>query len=229
MKHIAKILIEFVKHAMADANWRERYVDHVTPTGQRNRVKIKSLPIEEQEKYRPIKSEYEGKVLAITKKHFDAIKNCAGDISNAFNSIISQSECCDNSIMPKYISDVSDTMNVDIDMFSRKLRQEFESLRNKESSKLRIIPRSSPEFQPQIDKIKDMDEAFLSFLDYKRHNTPHINLQREIHALPQGKKPVDRVLRNNEDKLSSIFKQWETTLGSSANANVYTRLLNLQN
>jgi len=34
-------------------DWRERKVWHITPTGQRNHVKIKSLSPEEQEKYKP--------------------------------------------------------------------------------------------------------------------------------------------------------------------------------
>lgn len=34
-------------------DWRDRYVWHTTPTGMRNRVMVKSLPPEEQEKYKP--------------------------------------------------------------------------------------------------------------------------------------------------------------------------------
>lgn len=34
-------------------DWRDKYVWHTTPTGMRNRVMVKSLPPEEQEKYKP--------------------------------------------------------------------------------------------------------------------------------------------------------------------------------
>ncbi|MDO8640907.1 MAG: sigma-70 family RNA polymerase sigma factor [Nitrosarchaeum sp.] len=36
------------------ADWRDRYVFHLTPTGQRNRVLIRSLPVAEQERYKPV-------------------------------------------------------------------------------------------------------------------------------------------------------------------------------
>ena len=229
MKHISKIIIEFVKYAMASTNWRERYVEHTTPTGKRNMVKIKSLPLNEQEKYRPIKSDYEQKLLAITSNYFNNIKQNASNISNIFNNVIRETECCDDSIISKYIKDVSDVMNTEVEFFSRKLRQEFEVLRNKESVKLKTIPRSSPEFQQQINKVKQMDIAYLSFLDYKRNHLPEINLQNKITALPQGKKTVKSALVDNKDTLIEAFKQWGEAVRSNNSTNVFSRLLELKN
>jgi len=34
-------------------NWKERRVMHMTPTGQKNRIKIKYLPLKDQERYKP--------------------------------------------------------------------------------------------------------------------------------------------------------------------------------
>lgn len=50
--------MRFIEHYLEEGitkrkDWRDRYVYHTTPTGQRNRVKIRSLEPPEQEKYRP--------------------------------------------------------------------------------------------------------------------------------------------------------------------------------
>jgi RNA polymerase sigma factor (sigma-70 family) len=53
------------KKTAADTDWMEREVRHVTPTGQIRLVKVKSLPPEEMEKYRPKVPEKTGFRLTI--------------------------------------------------------------------------------------------------------------------------------------------------------------------
>lgn len=50
------------------SDWKEKVVEHTTPTGQKRKVKVKSLSPEEQEKYRPKKKKVLNKVL-------DKVKN----------------------------------------------------------------------------------------------------------------------------------------------------------
>jgi len=54
---LAKILkYDFTKIAAND-DWRDRYVTHITPGGKTTKVKIRSLPPEEQAKYAPKKTQ----------------------------------------------------------------------------------------------------------------------------------------------------------------------------
>jgi len=53
MNFLEFYLNEYKLNLKPKKSWRDRYVYHVTPTGQRNRVLIRSLPAPEQEKYRP--------------------------------------------------------------------------------------------------------------------------------------------------------------------------------
>jgi hypothetical protein len=46
-------LIRGHRKIAATSDWMERVVRHVTPTGQIHNVKVKSLPPEEMERYRP--------------------------------------------------------------------------------------------------------------------------------------------------------------------------------
>lgn len=46
-------LFSFGKFAAEDDSWLDKVVPHRTPTGQEHHVKVRSLPPEEQEKYRP--------------------------------------------------------------------------------------------------------------------------------------------------------------------------------
>lgn len=46
-------IIESVLNEHYASDWLEKEVEHTTPTGQKRRVKVKSLPPEEREKYKP--------------------------------------------------------------------------------------------------------------------------------------------------------------------------------
>ena len=50
-KKLANSLTHIIK--VAAVSWRDKYVFHTTPNGKRNYVKIRSLPLEEQLKYKP--------------------------------------------------------------------------------------------------------------------------------------------------------------------------------
>lgn len=227
MKHLGKILEEFVRVAMSSTNWREKLVRHTTPTGQVNTVKVKSLPLEEQEKYRPYDSEYEKKVINLTAQHFSRINDSADDIAKVFGSLIKDSNVSHSETIWKNISDVQSKMNYDVNIYTRKLRDDFSELRNKESEKLKTLSSKTPEFQSQINKVKAMDKALVSFSDYKRHHTPTIDLNCDIDVIPSGDHSLQLATWKNSDNLISAFKNWEKVTDGVTNANVYLRLLGL--
>lgn len=228
MKHLGKIVIEFARIAMSSTDWRDKLVRHTTPTGQVNIVKVKSLPTEEQEKYRPFESEYEKKVINLTAQHFSQINDNAKNIANVFETLIKDSDITHSDTIYKNISDVQSKMNYDVNVYTRKLRDDFSELRNKESEKLKTLSSKMPEFQSQINKVKSMDKALLGFNDYKRHHTPIINLHQHIdNTVPSGENSLKLATWKNSDKLIEFFKKWEKITGGVTNANVYLRLLGL--
>jgi len=59
----------------AQEDWLEKVVEHTTPGGERRKVKVKSLPPEEQAKYKPKKEEGEKKEEDLKGKVEEKRKN----------------------------------------------------------------------------------------------------------------------------------------------------------
>lgn len=119
MKHLAQIQAEFLKIAM---DWRDKFVMHTTPSGQRNRVKIKSLTPEEQEKYKPAYEKIDKIIQA----------GVAGsNLLKTMTNIAEEMTPAAKATFAKTLTSIHDALKKDSETYKKMIRNQLMSLREK--------------------------------------------------------------------------------------------------
>jgi len=206
MKHLAQIQAEFLKLAM---NWRDRFVWHITPTGQRNRVKIRSLSLQEQEKYKPAYEKIDKIIQAgvVGSNLLKTLSNFANDMTPAAKATFA-----------KTIKSVYDMIKNDAETYRKMIRDQLMNLREKNDYRIIELKKAKLNAKTYGNKNKLHNLIIRALCDRKKFD----ELIRHVPA-PKIKEPqipveqfdlmtndnnMKRILANRKDEISNAIDQW---------------------
>jgi len=147
-------------------DWRDRIVTHRTPTGRISRVKVKSLPPEEQLKYNPNRFKRTKADTKMTKSHFDKIKSVDGkirtrDVYMASRDLDVIEDIRNNVRKGKLILATTDSKNV-IDLFD----DDIESVESVEDLEFKDAGTEDEEELYELSKFTDSTIFLLDLYPY---------------------------------------------------------------
>lgn len=220
MKHIATIIVEFVKYAFCkQADWWDE------------------LTFEQQEEYI---NNHENTEKRITAKHFisfvgkkyNQLKNAEQNIASVLKSIL-EDTCLDDQIsLMKNIDDMSSSMQDDVDDITRRFRDLTQKKSNsiKESARAEFVKTKNREkFNLELFRAKLFDELYNKFSFVTKRKLKIDLLSSIADAKNNGNLSLRKAIVKNYYPLQKAISEWKNATKGITNADKkdFVRLLGL--